>query len=145
MRTLFGLLIASTVILTACAAPRPATSVAAGIQPTAEEASVPAGLDPVQTAHQLLEAGDWRWLDAPNPLIVRQMSYSEAHKWLPMLSNEGYGTWGPGTSMWFVVFKGRWGTTDPQAVNYEGCLFVLFTANEGRLVATGTTHCPGEQ
>ena len=143
MRFLYSFLFSGIVILAAgCSASSTAAPVEAGNQPTA-------AADPVQTGKQLLEAADWRWLDAPNPVVVQQMSYAEAHKRIPMLSEE-YQFWGSQTSVWLVVFKGRWGSMDPaqanaQSVTYEGCLWVLFRAADGSLIAMGTTLCPGQE
>jgi hypothetical protein len=108
------------------------------------------GLGPVQTGAQLLESVDWRPIEPPTAVEVRQMSYAEARKWITMLSEEGEQVWGRETRLWLVVFQGRWGSSDPaqlnsQSVLYEGCLFVLFRAADGRLIATGDTLCRGQQ
>lgn len=108
------------------------------------------GLDPVQTGKRLLEAGERRWLETPVPVVVQKMSFAEAHKWIPMLSEEGDRFWGSETPVWLVVFKGAWIPVDPAQPNlppvtYPGCLLVLFRAADGNLIAAGDTLCPGQQ
>ncbi len=105
------------------------------------------GLDPVQTGRQLLEAGGRRWLESPAPVFVQQMSYGEAHQWIPMLSEEGDQFWGTQTSVWLVILKGRWAPTDSAqaSVTYDGCLLVLFRSADGQFIAAGDSLCPGQQ
>lgn len=77
------------------------------------------------------------------------MSYAQARKWMPVLSEEGEQIWGRETGVWLVIFKGRWqllpyGQTQgtPQPSIYDGCLLVLFKASDGSLIANGDTLCP---
>ena len=150
------LLLACTLILAAgCSAlpvagstaPSPGTSGAAPAAPP-----VQSGFDPALTGQRLLESdADFRWREPPTAYTVQEMTYEEAHRYIPMLSAD----YPPGsplrreTSVWLVAFRGRWwvtpgGPPGAQPVPYEGCLFVLFTAADSKLVAAGDTTCPGK-
>jgi hypothetical protein len=112
-------------------------------------ANVPPPSDPVEHGRQLLEAGGRHWPQPPFAVLRQQMSYAEAHKWIPMLSEEGDAFWGSGTPVWLVIFKGPWipdapVQTEPQPIKYPGCVLVLFRASDGSLIAAGDTVCPGE-
>ncbi len=151
MRYLYALSLAYLMILAAgCSASQPAATIELVPTPTPDVAiSMPmnAGLDPVQTGLQLLASADWRQLESPAAVDVRQMTYVEARQLIPMLSEEGEQFWGRETPLWLVVYRGRWGSSDPAQINaqpYEGCLFVLFRAADGKMIATGTTACPGQ-
>ncbi len=166
MRSTHVLLVSIVLVLTGCAAPKSAPIVEPSPQPSAEPAASPqletaappmppVSADPyaVQTGRRLLdEAYPPVWLEGPQPVFAQQMTYAEAHKWLPMLSQEGDQVWGKETPVWLVIFKGRWqllpygqsqGTPAPTV--YDGCLMVLFRAADGKLIANGDSLCPGQQ
>ncbi len=109
---------------------------------------------PAQTGRQLLEGpGDFHFVEPPVAYVTQQMSFEEAHKYIPMLS-PGYAPDIPGapyreTRVYLVAFRGRWqvtpgGPPGTAPAPYEGCLFVLFTAADGKLIAAGDTTCPGK-
>ncbi len=106
----------------------------------------------MQTAKQLLDAAyPPVWREGPTPAFVQQMTYAEARQVMPVLSEEGEQIWGAQTSVWLVIFKGRWqllpyGQTQgpPAPTVYDGCLLVLFRASDGSPIANGDTVCPGQ-
>ena len=149
MHAVQSLLLACILIVAAgCSAP----TGAAPIQQDSQSAPAQPGPDPVQTAKTLAEGqGQLHWLEPPTAYVVQQMTYGEAHKHIPMLSEDGDQFWGSQTSVWLVALRGRWELTPidpaqahPQAVPYEGCSFVLFRAADGALIAMGDTTCPGK-
>ncbi len=156
MRFLYPLFCLCIIILAAgCSASGIAASFVPPPQPTADESSpvapVAAALNPVETARQLLDAAyPPVWLDGPTPALVQQMTFTEARQVMPALSEEAEQVWGRQTSVWLVIFKGRWqllpyGQTQgpPAPAIYDGCLLVLFRASDGSLIANGDTACPG--
>ena len=149
MRFLYSLLFSGIIILTAgCSMPVGLSS--RSTPDISLTAPMQSGLDPVQIGKQLLEEGGRRWLETPVPVVVKKMSYAEAHNWIPMLSQEGDQFWGSETPVWLVVLKGSWIPNDPaqanpQLVTYPGCLLVLFRAADGRLIAEGDSLCSGQQ
>ncbi len=94
------------------------------------------------------EKGSFQWIDAPTTILAKEMIYTEAVKWL----GEGvaqYDLWPRETKVWLVVFKGQWqlmpldpNQADPQPLNYEGCVFSLFTVRNGEWMAMGDFVCP---
>ena len=94
------------------------------------------------------EKGGIQWLDAPTTVLVKEMSYTEAVELLGEQVAE-YELWSADTKVWLVVFKGRWqlvpldpNQANPQPLNYEGCVFSLFTAMQGEWMAGGDFVCP---
>jgi hypothetical protein len=142
-------------IAAGCSAPRAVPPVAPTRTATADDSTLanfvpPTG--PIATAKALTEAdGSLRWLDGPIPYTVQQMTYEEAHAYIPMLSSD-YPPDSPltrQTPVSLVAFRGRWllqpmGPPGAQPVEYTGCLFVLFNAADGKFIAGGDTTCPGQ-
>lgn len=94
------------------------------------------------------EKGGIQWIDAPTPVLVKEMSYVEAVNLIgeQIAQND---LWPGDTRVWLVVFKGRWqlipldpNQANPQPLTYEGCGFSLFTARNGELIAMGDFVCP---
>ena len=94
------------------------------------------------------EKGGIQWTDAPTTVLAKEMSYMDAVQ----LVGQGvaqYDLWSRETKVWLVVFKGRWQLTpldpnqeNPQPLDYEGCVFTLFTAMKGEWMAGGDFVCP---
>jgi hypothetical protein len=94
------------------------------------------------------EKGGIQWIDAPTTVLAKEMLYTEAVK----LLGEGvaqYDLWPRETKVWLVVFKGQYqlipldpNQENPQPLNYEGCVFSLFTAEKGEWMAGGDFVCP---
>jgi hypothetical protein len=94
------------------------------------------------------EKGGIQWIDAPTTILAKEMPYMEAVK----LLGEGiaqYDLWLRETKVWLVVFKGQYqlipldpNQENPQPLNYEGCVFSLFTAKNGEWMAGGDFVCP---
>ncbi len=91
-----------------------------------------------------------RWLDGPRTVLVEEMTYEQAGMRIPPLSKGEEALRPPEMLVWLVIVQGRWegmpggppgATLTPNV--YDGCLFVLFTARDGSLIATGDTQCPG--
>jgi hypothetical protein len=106
-------------------------------------------LDAITVGGKLFEEkGGIQWIDAPTTVLAKEMLYSEAVK----LLGEGvaqYNLWPRETKVWLVVFKGQWqlipldpNQANPQPLNYEGCVFSLFTAVKGEWLAGGDFVCP---
>jgi hypothetical protein len=106
-------------------------------------------LDTITVGGKLFEEkGGIQWIDAPTTVLAKEMLYSEAVK----LLGEGvaqYDLWPRETKVWLVVFKGQWqlipldpNQANPQPLNYEGCVFSLFTAVKGEWLAGGDFVCP---
>ena len=106
-------------------------------------------LDAITVGGKLFEEkGGIHWIDAPTTVLAKEMLYSEAVK----LLGEGvaqYDLWPPETKVWLVAFKGQWqlipldpNQANPQPLNYEGCVFSLFTAVKGEWMAGGDFVCP---
>ena len=119
--------------------------------PTLDQASdlVVTELDAITVGGKLFEEkGGIQWIDAPTIVLAKEMLYSEAVK----LLGEGvaqYDLWPRETKVWLVVFKGQWqlipldpNQANPQPLNYEGCVFSLFTAVKGEWLAGGDFVCP---
>src|SRR5512142_1393914 len=69
---------------------------------------------PAATAIPLLEdSGSLRWLEPPIPYTVQQMSYQDAHKYVPMLSSHypPASPLRPETPVYLVAVRGRWEMT----------------------------------
>jgi hypothetical protein len=106
-------------------------------------------LDAITLGSKLLEEkGSFKWIDTPATILAKEMMYMEAVQ----LIGEGiaeYDLWPQETKVWLVVFKGQWQLTpldpnqeNPQPLNYEGCVYSLFTARNGELIAAGDFVCP---
>jgi hypothetical protein len=106
-------------------------------------------LDAITVGGKLFEEkGGIHWIDAPTTVLAKEMLYSEAVK----LLGEGvaqYDLWPRETKVWLVAFKGQWqlipldpNQANPQPLNYEGCVFSLFTAVKGEWMAGGDFVCP---
>ena len=106
-------------------------------------------LDAITVGGKLFEEkGGIQWIDAPTTVLAKEMLYTEAVK----LLGEGvaqYDLWPPETKVWLVAFKGQWqlipldpNQANPQPLNYEGCVFSLFTAVKGEWMAGGDFVCP---
>ena len=106
-------------------------------------------LDAITVGGKLFEEkGGIQWIDAPTTVLAKEMLYSEAVK----LLGEGvaqYDLWPRETKVWLVAFKGQWqlipldpNQANPQPLNYEGCVFSLFTAAKGEWMAGGDFVCP---
>ncbi len=155
MRAIHCLLL-SCILIAGCSAPVASPTPELLPRFTPDEPAIPPaqpGLEPVSTAKKLLETnGDFHWIDPPTAYAVQQLTIVEAHKLIPMLSPEVDQAWGTQTGVYLVAFRGRWevgaidsGQTNPAPVPYKGCLFALFTAADGQLIAAGETPCPGQQ
>ncbi len=152
MKALHCLLLSCILILTAgCSAPRAAPTTELLPRTTAGEPVVrPVEPGPALTGRQLLEGqGDFQFVEPPVAYVVQPMTLAEAHKLIPMLSPEADVAWGTHTRVYLVAFRGRWevtpmGPAGAPPVLYSGCLFVLFTAADGKLIAGGDTTCPGK-
>ncbi len=156
MRFLYSLLLSTILFLMAgCSAPPIATPVAPSPQGTVDKypaGSLVTGLNPVAVGRQILETnGGARFLESPIPVLVQQMSYSDAHQYIPTLDEAQDQLWSPDRSVWLVIFRARWelmpmgppgATLQPNT--FDGCLLVLFTADDGRLIAMGDSRCPGQ-
>ncbi len=88
------------------------------------------------------------WTEYPSAVLTKEMSYADAVKWIGVGDGE-YDLWPQETRVWFVVFKGRWlvtpldpTQTNPTPLNYEGCIFSVFTARDGELISLGDSVCP---
>ena len=94
------------------------------------------------------EKGGIQWIDAPTTILAKEMLYTEAVKLIGEQVAE-YDVWSGDTKVWLVVFKGRYelipldpNQANPQPVQYEGCVFSLFTAMQGEWMAGGDFVCP---
>lgn len=159
MRFLYSLVLSGFLILAgACSPSRRAvppvepgqTSTATANDSSLSNFIPPSG--PAATGKRLLEGdGQMHFLDSPIPYTVQQMSYGDAHQYIPMLSTDypPDSPLTPQTPVYLVAFRGRWESTPggpPGAapVEYQGCIFVLFTVNDSKLIAAGDTTCPGK-
>jgi hypothetical protein len=106
-------------------------------------------LDAIALGGKLLEEkGDFKWIDAPTTILSKEMLYTEAVQFIGEAVAQ-YDLWPRETKVWLVVFKGRWqlipldpNQENPQPLNYEGCIFSLFTAMKGEWIAMGDFVCP---
>lgn len=155
MRTIYGFLFSSLLIFAAgCTAPEDSS----GLEPAVDTApglyqpgsSVRTEFDAITVAGKLFEErGGIQWTASPDVVLTEELSYAEAVKWIGVGDGE-YERWPRETRVWFVVFKGSWllAPFDPTAANppaslhYEGCIFSLFTASHGELMALGDSVCP---
>ncbi len=152
MKALHCLLLSGVLILAAGCSALPATPTAELLpRITAGEPAIPpVEPGPALTGRQLLEGpGDYHFVEPPVAYVTQQMTLTQAHKLIPMLSPETDQVWGTQTPLYLVAFRGRWevtpmGPAGAPPVLYSGCLFVLFTAADGRLIAGGDTTCPGK-
>ena len=94
------------------------------------------------------EKGGIQWIDAPTTILAKEMLYTEAVKLIGEQVAE-YDLWSGNTKVWLVVFKGRYelmpldpNQANPQPLQYEGCVFSLFTAMNGEWMAGGDFVCP---
>jgi len=106
-------------------------------------------LDAITLGRKLFEEkGGIQWIEAPTIVLANEMLYTDAVK----LLGEGvaqYEIWPRETKVWLVVFKGQYqlipldpNQANPQPLNYEGCVFSLFTAVKGEWMAGGDFVCP---
>src|SRR5512140_2479131 len=149
MRCLYAVLLAAVLIVaTGCSAP-PAVASPVPTENSGRAASPatlaapPAGgnSEAVNTALSIYERDGTRWLEPPQAVYVKQMSYAEVHKLVPMHTDPQESGRDAGTQMWMVVFRGQWrllpyGQTQgaPAPTVYQGCTFVVFTAAAGEVV-----------
>ncbi|MFN8411717.1 MAG: hypothetical protein U0Z26_04965 [Anaerolineales bacterium] len=110
---------------------------------------VKTNFDAVKVGNQILTGkGGIIWKEAPKVVMVQEMSYEEANGWIGLGFAE-YDRWPAETRVWLVVFNGRWQLLSmgspqnpPQLFSYEGCIFSLFTANDGEIMQIGDAVCP---
>jgi len=106
-------------------------------------------LDAITLGRKLFEEkGGIQWIEAPTIVLANEMLYTDAVK----LLGEGvaqYEIWPRETKVWLVVFKGQYqlipldpNQANPQPLDYEGCVFSLFTAVKGEWMAGGDFVCP---
>ena len=106
-------------------------------------------LDAITLGRKLFEEkGGIQWIEAPTIVLANEMLYTDAVK----LLGEGvaqYELWPRETKVWLVVFKGQYqlipldpNQANPQPLDYEGCVFSLFTAVKGEWMAGGDFVCP---
>ena len=106
-------------------------------------------LDAITLGRKLFEEkGGIQWIEDPTIVLANEMLYTDAVK----LLGEGvaqYELWPRETKVWLVVFKGQYqlipldpNQANPQPLNYEGCVFSLFTAVKGEWMAGGDFVCP---
>ena len=106
-------------------------------------------LDAITLGGKLFEEkGGIKWIDAPTTILAKEMLYTEAVKLIGEQVAE-YDLWAGDTKVWLVVFKGRYelmpldpNQANPQPLQYEGCVFSLFTAMNGEWMAGGDFVCP---
>jgi hypothetical protein len=155
MRLLYGFLFSCLLIFAGgCTAPEDSSRLESAAD-TASGLYQPGSLvrtksDAIIVAGKLFEErGGIQWTASPDAVLTEQLSYAEAVKWIGVGDGE-YERWPQETRVWFVVFKGSWllAPFDPTAANpsaslhYEGCIFSLFTASDGELMAIGDSVCP---
>ena len=106
-------------------------------------------LDAITLGRKLFEEkGGIQWIEDPTIVLANEMLYTDAVK----LLGEGvaqYEIWPRETKVWLVVFKGQYqlipldpNQANPQPLDYEGCVFSLFTAVKGEWMAGGDFVCP---
>ena len=106
-------------------------------------------LDAITLGGKLFEEkGGIQWIDAPTTVLAKEMLYTEAVNLIGEQVAE-YDLWSGDTKVWLVVFQGRWelmpldpNQANPQPLQYEGCVFSLFTAMSGEWMAGGDFVCP---
>lgn len=106
-------------------------------------------LDAVTVGGKLFEEkGGIKWTESPSAVLTKEISYADAVKLIGVGDGQ-YDLWPQETRVWLVVFKGRWllipldpTQTNPAPLNYEGCVFSLFTARDGELISMGDSICP---
>jgi hypothetical protein len=106
-------------------------------------------LDAITLGGKLFEEkGGIQWIDAPITILAKEMLYTEAVNLIGEQVAQ-YDLWSGDTKVWLVVFKGRYELTpldpnqaNPQPLQYEGCVFSLFTARNGEWMAGGDFVCP---
>ena len=119
--------------------------------PTLDQPSdlVATELDAITLGGKLFEEkGGIQWIDAPTTILAKEMLYTEAVKLIGEQVAE-YDLWSGDTKVWLVVFKGRYelipldpNQANAQPLQYEGCVFSLFTAMNGEWMAGGDFVCP---
>lgn len=105
--------------------------------------------DAITLGGQLFEEkGGIQWIDAPTTILAKELLYTEAVNLIGEQIAE-YDLWSGDTKVWLVVFKGRYelipldpNQANPQSLQYEGCVFTLFTATKGEWMAGGDFVCP---
>ncbi len=114
-------------------------------------ASVTNSVEAETAALQLMADPSFQWTTPPRTMVADDMTYEEALKgiWGVAPDDEHFATYPRETPVWMVVFFGKWtlkpmGPAGAAPVPYEGCLFMLFTANDGTVLARGDAMCPGK-
>lgn len=105
-------------------------------------------LTAIDVGRKLLETkGGIIWIESPRAVSAEEISYTDANRRIGVGEGQ-YDLWPQETSVWFVIFKGRWQLIPldptqavPQPVTYEGCVFSLFTASDASLISMGDFVC----
>ncbi len=97
---------------------------------------------------RLLEVEGFTWIGTPKPVLAEQMTYAEAAQKIPPMQAEAHHNplW-PDGRVWLVILQGQWdlvpmGPPGAPPNRYQGCIMVLFTAADSKVVAAGDTLCP---
>ncbi len=104
--------------------------------------------DAAAIGKRLLEAEGFTWVGAPEPVLVQQMTYAEAAQKIPPMQAEApHNPLWPDGRVWLVILRGQWdlvpmGPPGAPPNRYQGCIMVLFTAADNKVVAGGDTLCP---
>lgn len=141
-------LLSALLLATGCSALPTSPSPAPGPQETpgtnaAGHLVVATSADAVNAGLRMVEATDTRWLEPPKALSIQQITLAEAHKAIPLLS-EG-GPLPPETRVWLLVYQARLNlgpSGQTEGAVYEGCGFILFTAQDPAPIAGGDAACP---
>lgn len=95
--------------------------------------------------------GGIQWSAPPVFEFVQEMSYEDAQRMIGVGEPE-YDRWLPETRVWLVVVSGSCLVTpldpnqaNPEPLPYEGCLFSLFAAQDGEIIALGDAVCSAVQ
>lgn len=83
--------------------------------------------------------------------FVQEMSYEDAQRMISV-GEPDYDYGPPETRVWLVVVSGSYlvapldpNQANPEPLSYEGCLFSLFAAQNGELIALGDAVCSAVQ
>ena len=101
------------------------------------------------TGKRLLDTTGFTWVGEPQPMVVQQMPFQDAARQIPAMSDPDHSEYWPDTPVWLVVLRGTWDLMPMGPVGatlvpnrYEGCLMILFTAQDSQIIAVGDTMCP---
>lgn len=104
--------------------------------------------DAVDAAIRLMEQPGFTWVGRPQPVLVEELSYADAiAKAAP--AEGDYTRWPAYTPVWFIILRGTWdlmplgppgATLTPN--RFDGCLFVLMTAQDYAFMGAGDSRCP---